>query len=196
MAKKNNNANHKPAPAAVETPKKEKNDTEQIIDAVFNDKPKAAEPVKAEPVKAEPVKAEPVKAEPVKETKPTPKKETKPAPKKSTTVEDLTAALWNKLSKANISGVKFLRAVQVEVTDGGKEILGSFFIAVRPGWKENDREITFANYDDRTGTLSTTLEEGLKFTKGGYDFQTAIKDGKISYVGDLAGAYELLDLLK
>jgi hypothetical protein len=104
------------------------------------------------------------------------------------TIHDATTKLWSRLDKADTSGVKGTIAVQVELEGNGV-----FYIEV----KEGGKAINQTAYQDRSGTLYTTLDEILRIASNpSYDFVKAIEEGKIHYYGDLGKALALLSFFK
>lgn len=101
------------------------------------------------------------------------------------TLDTVTTLLWKKLEKADVSGIGGIIAVQV-IVDG----MGTFFIAVKDN---GEKHIIQAVYNDRDGTLEAGFDEILKMASGGYDYLAAVRDGRVSYQGDLRKAMLLKD---
>jgi hypothetical protein len=141
--------------------------------------------------KTESVKTAVSAAKPVPEKKPAPK--AKPAVKTETvkpepTIHDATTKLWSRLDKADTSKVQGTIAIQIEIEGNG-----IFYIEV----KEGGKAINQTAYQDRSGTLYTTLGEIIKISESSnYDFVKAIQEGKVHYYGDLGKALALLEFFK
>jgi len=115
----------------------------------------------------------------------------KPAP----SIHDVTTALWNKIEKADVSGVETPIAIQVIVND-----FGTFFVAVKDDGEGKGKKphVIQDVYNDRDGTVEISYEEIMKIVDGTvkYDYLSAVSKGVMRYQGDLGKAIVLANLLK
>ena len=115
----------------------------------------------------------------------------KAAPKKpAITLDTMTTAVWNKLEKKDVSAAASAIAIQVNVRD-----IGTFYIAVKAD-ENYEKQVIQADYYLADGIVDTSADEIKKIAAGDYDYIKAIKDGALSYRGDLGKAVIIAELLK
>ncbi|MDR1754901.1 MAG: SCP2 sterol-binding domain-containing protein [Eubacterium sp.] len=97
-------------------------------------------------------------------------------------LDTITTALWKRFEKADVSEIKGVIAIQIEVDN-----LGIFFICVKNG----EKHIIQSVYNDRDGTLCCSANDIMAIAKGGFDFLSAIKNGTLRYQGDVTKGLQL-----
>ncbi len=105
------------------------------------------------------------------------------------TVDQLTAKIYNELSKADISGTEGKVAVQFNLT--GK-VQGVFYIEILNG----RLSVMPYEYIDRDASVSGALSTFEKIFSGKESAQVALAEGRIKVEGSVDKVMALAELLK